>query len=63
MGDASRTDAVLRAVREDLERRRLQLDAADDVVSITLTIKLQVGTAWVRGTRYEEERLAARRPG
>lgn len=50
------TDAVLQAVRRELQLRREQLDLSSDVVEVTVTVKLQAGTTWVRGTVYEEQR-------
>lgn len=57
----SRTDAVRRAILEELEHRRLQLEAAGDVVRLTFTIRLTAGTTQVRGVLYEEERVFSQR--
>ena len=57
-----RSVAILAAIREQVELRRLLLDHADDLGAITVTIKLQAGTAWVRGVIWEEERVCRTRP-
>jgi hypothetical protein len=54
----TRTDAALDAMRRELERRRAGLDEDDDLISITLTVKFVRGTQDVRGTIYQDERLA-----
>ena len=53
----SRTDVVLVAMRRELQERRNSIDAAADVAEITLTIRLQPGTSWIRATQYAEERI------
>lgn len=59
---SSRSDAVLAAIRRELASRRAYLDAAPDVVEITVTLKLQAGTTWVRGVVWQEERRQASPP-
>jgi hypothetical protein len=54
-------DAILAAVRRELEQRRAHLDAADDVGEVTVTVKLQAGTTWVRGVAWREERMVRAR--
>jgi hypothetical protein len=56
-------DAVLLAVRREVEQRRALLDAAVDLGEVTIRVKLQAGTSWVRGTVWEEERVCLRRNG
>lgn len=54
---ATRTDIVLEAVQRELEARRSHLDSAGDVGEVTITVKLNAGTTWVRGVVYHEERV------
>lgn len=51
------TDAVVLAIRRELDGRRALLDASGDVAEVTITVKLQVGTTSVRGVVYQEQRL------
>lgn len=50
-------DAVLAAIRRELESRRPFIDAQNDLGEIAITVRLQAGTAWVRGVQYQEERV------
>lgn len=56
------TEAVLAAVRRELEQRRTHIDGSEDVGAITLTVKLNAGTTWVRGVTYTEERVYRNNP-
>lgn len=47
----------MEAVRKQLDMRRVSLDQADDLGDVTITIKLQAGSCWVRGVIWEEERV------
>lgn len=55
---ASRAAAILGAVQREVMRRRALLDESDDLHTVTITVKLVAGTAHVRGTVWEEERLS-----
>lgn len=57
----SRTDAILQEIQKLLTLRRRELDSASDLAEVTLTVKLQAGTTWVRGTQYSEERVVRSR--
>lgn len=50
-------DAILAAVRRELESRRAHLDAANDVGEVTFTVRINAGTATVKGVVYQEERF------
>lgn len=50
-------DAVLREVAQ----RAQHLDAADDLGEVTVTVKLQAGTTWVRGVVWQESRVVRQR--
>lgn len=60
-GQASRTDVISAELRKQLDMRRSLLDSATDLGEVTITVKLQVGTTWVRGIVWEEERLCQKR--
>ena len=53
-------DAILAAVRREIELRRAIIDASSDLGEVTITIRLQAGTSWVRGLIWEEERVYRR---
>jgi hypothetical protein len=53
-------DALLSAVRREIEQRRALLDAASDLGEVTVRVRLQAGTAWVKGVVWEEERVYRR---
>lgn len=54
-------DAILQAVKREVDQRRQHLDGSDDVGEVTVTVKLQAGTTWVRGVIWQEERLCRTR--
>lgn len=53
----TRTGAILRAVARELRQRAVVIDASTDLAEVTVTVKLQAGTTWVRGTEFREERV------
>lgn len=53
-------DALLTAFRREVEQRRTQLDGATDLGEVTVTLRLQAGTSWVRGVVWGEERVYRR---
>lgn len=57
MADQTRSQNILAAVSRQLQSRGTDLDAADDLGEITITVKLAAGTSWVRGIIWEEERV------
>lgn len=57
----SRSDVLLAEVSRQIAARRLLIDDAQDLGSVTITVKLQAGSTWVRGTVWEEERIASER--
>ena len=59
---ADRSQTILTALRKELEQRKGYLNEATDIVEVTLTVKLQAGTSWVRGIVWQEERRPASRP-
>lgn len=54
---ATRTSAIADAIRQELSARRERLDADDKLGEVTVTVKLQAGTSWVRGVVWQEERV------
>lgn len=54
--------AVLQALRTEIEQRAQHLDNAADIGMITISVKLQAGTTWVRGVTYQEERVVRTQP-
>lgn len=49
--------AISQALSQELHDRRAHLDASTNLAEVTVTIKLQAGTTWVRGVVWQEERL------
>ena len=66
MAAARISAAILAALQREVQRRQLVLDAATDLHTVTITLKLVAGTEHVRGTVWQEERLStppsSRRP-
>ena len=62
MGErATRTEAVGRAMLEELRRRRAQIDQDGDLVSITIQVRLRPDAPDpVRAVRYEDEKVRGR---
>ena len=56
----SRTDAILAAVKRQLEERRTLLDRGADIGAVTVTVKLHVGTAEVKSVVCSDERINRR---
>jgi hypothetical protein len=54
-------DAIKQAMTRELDLRRAAIDGASDIGEVTITVKLSAGTAWIRGVRYQEERVFASR--
>jgi hypothetical protein len=54
------SDAIVAAVRREVEQRRSLLDAASDLGEVTIRVRLQAGTSWVKGVVWEEERVYRR---
>lgn len=59
----SRTDAVVRAVVAELQRRRAIIDSSDSLIAISVSVKLQEGPVPVRAVTYEDQQLVTRRGG
>lgn len=57
----SRSDVILQALREQVALRKSAIDGAADLAEVTITVKLQAGTTWLRGTTYSEERIVRSR--
>lgn len=53
----SRSKAVLDAVAEEITLRAPLLDRGHDVSTITITVRLNVGTTSVRSLAYQEDRI------
>lgn len=49
--------AILGAVMREIELRASHLDSSHDIGEITVTVKLQAGTTWVRSVLYQELRV------
>lgn len=63
MSGTSRSSVILETLAKEIASRRAHLDAATDLTVVTVTIKLEAGTSWVRGTSYTEEHLVRVRSG
>lgn len=59
----SKTDAVIKAVVAELQRRRSIIDSGNDLISISISVKLQAGHMPVRAVTYEDQSLVVRRGG
>lgn len=57
MAAIGRAAVIMNELRLQLDQRRASLDQANDLGEITITIKLQAGTDWVRGVVWQEERV------
>jgi hypothetical protein len=57
----TRSTIVLAAIQREIADRRLSIDGSTDIAEITVTVKLQAGTTWIRGTQYCEERIVRAR--
>lgn len=53
-------DAILAAVRREIEQRRAMIDAAGDLGEVSVRIRLQAGTVAIRSVLWEEERIYRR---
>ena len=59
----SLTDAIVRAVVAELQRRRAQIDDNDCLSSVSITVCLQDGPTPIRSITYEDRQAIARRVG
>jgi len=57
----TRTEAICRAILGELRRRRTLIDDEPDLVSITVSVRLQDGPQMIRAVHVEEQRLVGRR--
>ncbi len=57
----TRAEALLAEVRKQVLLREALLNAADDLGEITITVRLQAGTNWIRSVTWLEERLCRQR--
>jgi len=53
----TRAGVLLAAVQHEIESRRASIDRAEDLAEVTVTLRLQAGTSWLRGVVWREERL------
>ncbi len=60
MAEPTRTGAILAAVTKQLEQRRTLLDRADDLGTVTITVRLMAGTITVRSTEVIEQHVNRR---
>lgn len=58
---ATRAEVIAAALRKEVIERAASLDRADDLGEVTVTIKLQAGTTWVRSVVWQEERFCRQR--
>jgi hypothetical protein len=49
--------AVLRAIQRELAQRTKHLDDSDDIAEVTIKVRLNAGTTWVRGVEYTDLRV------
>jgi hypothetical protein len=56
----TRTNAILDAVRQQVEQRRALLDGADDLGTIQITVRLREGTTQIRSVTVSDERIVRR---
>ena len=57
----TRTDAIERAIVEELRKRRSLIDDNNELLSVTVEVKLQAGPEIVRTVTYTDQTLKARR--
>lgn len=57
----TRASVILNALAQEVRMRASIIDKDDELAEVTVTVKLQAGTTWVRGTEYHEERISRRR--
>lgn len=57
----SRSEVIVQALAREVRQRAASIDGSDDVAEVTVTVKLQAGTTWVRGTVYQEQRVVRSR--
>lgn len=57
----TRTQAILATIRRELERRAPQIDAAEGLAQVVITVKLSAESGAVRGIVWQDERVEARR--
>lgn len=57
----TRSQALLAAVRREIDRRQALTDLAPGLTQITITVKFTAETGHVRGTIWQEEAIDARR--
>lgn len=53
----TRAEVIVQALAREVRQRATSIDASPDVAEVTVTVKLQAGTTWVRGTVYQEQRV------
>ena len=56
-----RTELIAQAVLTELRARRGHIDATDDLVSVSITVRLQDGGQRVRSVEYADQRIVAKR--
>lgn len=56
----TRTEAICRAIIDELRKRHASIDSAIGLVSVAITVKLQDGPNQIRAVIYEDHTLQAR---
>lgn len=57
------SSVVLDVVRRQIEERRAVLDRAQDLGSVTITVRLYAGTTNVKGVIWQEDRVVSQMKG
>jgi hypothetical protein len=58
---ARRTEVIAHAMLTELRARREYLDRAEDLASVSITVRLQDGAVQVRAVEYADQRIVGRR--
>lgn len=59
----TRTELIAHAMLTELRLRRAHVDATGDIVSVSITVRLQDGGNRVRSVEYSDQRIVAKRGG
>lgn len=56
-------EVLLEEVKRQITEHRGVLDASQDLAAVKITVQLQAGSSWVRGVKWEEERVCRQNKG
>ena len=57
----TRTEAICRAILDELRRRRSLIDASPDLVAVTISVKLQDTPDPIRSVVYEDQSVRGKK--